>query len=138
MKQIILFILLVFVYTGCSSSNNNVGISKVYQSDYPQGISMILGNSELQKNIKILDARLVNGQYKKQIQFTLSNISKYNYNLKITPQWSDSQGSIILASTKYKLIKVNKNSLKRVILKAPNSKAKNILLNIECAQNCKE
>lgn len=136
MKRLCLYILSMLVFIGCNSTNSN--ISKVYETDYPEGISIILHKSEFKDNIRVTDARLVNGKFKKQVQLVINNTSSDNYNIKLAPEWTDRRGMIISNTMKYKRIKLLKKSSSRVILNAPTYTAKDVLINIECANNCIE
>lgn len=136
MKKYIILIISIFVFIGCTANNPQVsGVSKVYELDYPEGISVVLYDELLRDNIKIKSARLVNGQYKKQVQFMINNQSKNNFNLKVSHEWTNSRG-IIQNTTRSQSIRLSPNSAKRIILNAPNFKAKDVLINISCASTC--
>jgi uncharacterized protein YcfL len=139
LKTIIISLLsIAYLFSGCAS-NVNSNITKINEIDYPEGISVIIYNNQLQKDIKINNARLVDTQYKKQLQLVINNINnKNNYNIKLSPEWSDNRGNILLNMTKYKNVKINHNSATRVVLNAPSFKAKNVTINIECGAQCIE
>ncbi len=136
MRKYLILVISIFIFIGCTSNNPQVGsISKVYELDYPEGISVVLYDELLRNNIKIQSARLVNGKYKKQVQFMINNQSANDFNIKVSHEWTNSRG-ILQNSAKSQGIRLAPNSAKRVILNAPNFKAKDVMINIGCASNC--
>ncbi|MEA2110929.1 MAG: hypothetical protein U9P71_02655 [Campylobacterota bacterium] len=127
----------VILFSGCASSAPQV--TKVNEIDYPEGISVIVYNTALKKNIEIANARLINGKYKKEAQLIIhNNNSDVNLNISIGSEWTDSRGKIQLDRNIAKRVKLRPHTATRVVLSAPNYKAKDVLINIECGNNCIE
>ena len=122
----------VFIFIGCAG--NTTQISKVYGIDYPDGISVTLYDKVLRGNIEIVNARLVNKTYKKQVQFTINNSSDTDFNIKVSHEWTNDRGAI-QNNPKLNNLRLRANSAKKMILNAPNFKAKNVLINIDCGKN---
>lgn len=125
----------MFVFIGCTNSPQTGSITKIHELDYPKGISVVLYDDKLKDNIKIKSARLVNGRHKKEVQFIINNQSSNDFNIRASHEWTDSRG-ILQNTLKTKSIRLTPNSAKRVILNAPNFKAKDVLINISCASQC--
>lgn len=124
------------LFAGCTTTNNNSRISKVNEVDYPEGISVIIHNKDLRDDLKIISSRLANGKYKKQLQLVIDNSSSDTYNIVIGHEWTDSRGIIVNNRMIKNKVRIESESSKRIVLNAPNFKAKDVLINISCAQNC--
>ncbi len=133
-KIILLSISFIF-FTGCVN-NATPRLSHINQIDYPDGISVIIHNKDLRDDLRIFNSRLVNSKYKKQLQFVLDNSSSDIYNIIIEHEWTNTRGVIVNNHMLKNRFILPANSSKRIILNAPNFKAKNVLLNISCAKNC--
>jgi uncharacterized protein YcfL len=129
-KSVLTIFSLVFLI-GCAGTESPK-ISKVYEVDYPDGISVIFHNQDLQDDLEIVTTRLVNGKYKKQLQLVINNSSKNTYNIVLGHEWSDSRGMILNHKMLKNKLSLNPKSSKRIILNAPNFKAKSVLLNVSC------
>lgn len=132
--NVLLATLGVALFSGCVASENRV--TKVQEVRYPEGITVSMYDAKLQDGIALSDARLVHKNSKKQLQFILNNKSDDTYNVVINSEWTDSRGSVISTYPRPQKVSLSGHSAKRMIVSAPNFKAKNVLLNIECASNC--
>ena len=132
------FVVLVslLVFSGCANSSQNNRISKVYESDYPEGITVSIYNGKIKDNISVSDARIAYGSNKRQAQFIVNNNSSDIYNLVINTEWSDKRGTKISTYPRPKKVSIDAQSGKRIIIDAPNYKAKDVLINIDCSTNC--
>lgn len=136
MKKYLVLLISLFVFAGCAGGGPQTGgISKVYELDYPEGISVVLYDDMLRRNIEIQGARLVNSKYKKQVQFIINNKSSEDFNLKVSHEWTDSRG-IIQNKVSTTNIRLKPKSGKRVVLSAPNFKSQDVLINISCNSVC--
>jgi len=136
-KSLVIGLVLV-IFTGCAGGSKSSNISKIYEADYPDGISVIFHNEDLQDDLEIVSSRMANGKYKKQLQLVIKNSSSETYNVVLGHEWSDSRGIIINNKMLKNKMKIGAKSSQRVILNAPNFKAKNVLLNISCGTPCKK
>lgn len=127
----------MLLLTGCVASETKVGnITKVEETQYPEGITVSMYDAKIKDKIRISDARMSFTNGKKQLQLILNNDLEDTYNIVLKPEWTDSRGAIISTYPRPHKITLTAKNSKRVILDAPNFKAKNVLLNIECGSNC--
>lgn len=124
----------MLVLQGCVASENR--IAKVEESQYPEGITVSMYDARIKDEISISDARMSFANGKKQVQLIVNNNSKDTYNLVLNPEWTDTRGSVITTYPRPQKITLSAQNAKRVVVDAPNFKAKNVLLNIECGSNC--
>ena len=138
--SIALITMVGFAFSGCATSSgpSSSRVSKVYETSYPEGISVFVSNSEVRKNIEISDARISYGRDKRQVQCIVNNTSDDRYNLIIDSKWSDDRGVDISSYPRAKKITLNPGDAKRVMLDAPNYKAKDVLIEVRCGTNCIE
>jgi len=127
----------LILLSGCGASSANRTM-KVYEADYPEGISVSMYNEKIQKNITLSDAKMAFGKNKSQVRFVLNNKSKKVYNLVVDSEWTDKRGMTISSTPKPQKIRLAAKSGKRMLLDAPNYKAKDVIINIECGSNCIE
>ena len=80
-SSIIILVGLV-LFSGCVSSSAN-RVSKVYETDYPDGISVSIYDGRIKEDIAVSDARMTFGNNKSQVQFIINNRSKDVYNLLV-------------------------------------------------------
>jgi len=139
-KSLSLVVVIVagFLFNGCATNapTQNSRISKVYETSYPEGISVFISNAKVRKNIEISDARIIYGSSKRQLQCIVNNNSNDIYNLIIDTKWSDDRGSQISSYPNAKKIKLYPGNAKRVVIDAPNYKAKDVLIKVGCGSNC--
>jgi uncharacterized protein YcfL len=133
----VIILMSIILLSGCGASSANRTM-KVYEADYPEGISVSMYNAKIQKNIVVSDARMAFGKNKSQVRFVLNNRSKRVYNLVVNSEWSDKRGTIISSAPRPQNIRLAAKSGKRMVLNAPNYKAKDVIINIECGSNCIE
>ncbi len=135
--SLIIVVAVGIVFSACANNSPRVSrISKVYESSYPKGISVFISNSKVRENIKITDARISYGKNKRELQCIINNNSDDIYNLIIDPKWSDDRGVQISTYPQARKIKLYPGDAKRVVLDAPNYKAKDVLLNVGCGNSC--
>lgn len=125
----------IVLFTGCVSSSPN-RVSKVYETDYPEGISVSIYDGKIKEDVHVSDARMSFGNNKSQVQFIVNNRSGDSYNLVINSEWTDKRGIIIPTYPRPQKFRLDANSGKRMVVSAPSFKAKNVLINIECGNNC--
>jgi len=125
----------LMLLSGCGASSANRTM-KVYEADYPEGISVSIYDGRLQESIAVSDARMAFGKNKSQVRFVLNNRSEDIYNLVIDSEWTDKRGTIISTPPRPQKITLAAKSGKRILLNAPNYKAKDVIINVECGSNC--
>ena len=123
------------VFSGCVSSSPN-RVAKVYETNYPEGISVSIYDGKIKEDVAISDARMSFGSNKSQVQFIINNRSKDIYNLVVNSEWTDKRGTVIPTYPRPQKIRLEPKSGKRMVVQAPNFKAKNVLINVECGTNC--
>ena len=128
-------ILTLILFTGCAT-NTGPKITKVQETTYPKGISVFINNSKIRNNIEISDARISFAKNKKQVQFVVNNTSGKAYNLILDSEWFDERNTKISSYPRPSKIHLNTESSKRIILDAPNYKAKTVLIVVKCDTNC--
>lgn len=125
-----------FLFVGCAKSTAGENrLNKVYETNYPDGISVTLGHQLLRNDLRISDARLSSGKYKKQVQFTINNSSNNHYTTMVIAQWLDKRGNIISSYPSKKRVRLAGGGSKRVMFNAPNTRAKDVAIEIECTSN---
>lgn len=125
----------VVLFSGCVSSSPD-RISKVYETDYPDGITVSIYDGKIKDDVTITDARMAFGKSKSQAQFIINNNSDDTYNLVVNSEWSDKRGTRISTYPRPQKITLGAQSGKRMVVDAPNFKAKNVIINVECGANC--
>ena len=125
----------MIVFSGCVSSSPN-RVAKVYETDYPEGISVSIYDGKIKENVAVSDARMSFARNKSQVQFIINNRSEDIYNLVVNSEWTDKRGTVIPSYPRPQKIRLEANSGKRVLVQAPSFKAKNVLINVECGSNC--
>ncbi len=124
----------IVLFSGCGSSSPRV--AKVYETNYPEGISVSIYDGKIKEDVAISDARMSFGSNKSQVQFIINNRSKDIYNLVVNSEWTDKRGTVIPTYPRPQKIRLEPKSGKRMVVQAPNFKAKNVLINVECGTNC--
>ncbi len=137
---LVMMVLIGLTFSACAPSANphRSRIAKVQESRYPNGITVFMSNRDISKNIGITDARILYDRNKREVQFILNNNSKYIFNLILDSEWSDERGMKISAYPASKEVSLLPNSSVRVILKSPNFRAKDVMIIVKCASNCKQ
>lgn len=125
----------LMLLSGCGASTANRTM-KVQEANYPEGISVSMYDERLQESIGLSDARMAFGKNKNQVRFILNNRSKNRYNLVVDSEWTDKRGNLISTPPRAQKITLAPKSGKRMVLNAPNYKAKDVIINIECGSNC--
>ena len=118
------------ILSGCATPTPN-RITKVNETTYPSGITVAIYNDKIKKSLVISDARMSFGKSKRQAQFILNNKSDNILILKVRSEWTDKRGVMISTYPTIQTIKLLAHSGKRMVIDAPNFKAKDIILNIE-------
>jgi len=138
--SLIVAIVIGVIFSGCATNSptQTSRVSKVYETSYPEGISVFINNTKVRANIEITDARITYGKNKRQFQCIINNNSDDIYNLIVDTKWSDDRGVQISSYPNAKKIKLYPKDAKRVVIDAPNYKAKDVLLKIRCGSNCIE
>jgi uncharacterized protein YcfL len=137
MKNIYFTLIAAFIFIGCASDTPQAMITKVREVSYPEGITVSIYDENLKRDIVLSDTRMVYGRNANQVQFIIRNTSKDKiYRVALNGEWTDKRGSIISTYPDTRKITLQPRASKRLILKAPNYKGKNVLINIECAGNC--
>jgi len=126
----------ILFLSGCGAASAGNRVSKVYETNYPEGISVSIYDGKIKENVVISDARISFGKTKRQVQFIINNRSEDTYNLLIDSEWLDKRDMKISTYPRAKKIKLTAKSGKRIVLDAPNYKAQDVLINIECGSNC--
>jgi len=124
----------VVLLSGCGASSPRV--AKVYETNYPEGISVSIYDGKIKEDVAISDARMSYGSNKSQVQFIINNRSEDIYNLVVNSEWTDKRGTVIPTYPRPQKIRLEPSSGKRMVVQAPNFKAKNVLINVECGNNC--
>ncbi len=135
--SLITVILISLLFTACSTETGPK-ITKVQETVYPKGITVFIDNSEVRKNITISDARISFAKNKRQVQFVINNTSNDKYNLIVDSEWFNERNAKVSSYPRPSKIHLNQKSSKRVILNAPNYKAKTVLIKVLCNINCIE
>jgi uncharacterized protein YcfL len=130
-------ILISLLFTACST-DTGPKITKVQETVYPDGITVFIDSSEIRKNITISDARISFAKNKRQVQFIVNNTSNETYNLILDSEWFNERNVRVSAYPRPNKIHLNQKSSKRVVLNAPNYKAKTVLIKVQCNTNCIE
>ena len=125
----------IALLSGCANPTPN-RITKVQESTYPDGISISIYDGRIKEGVIVSDARMVYGKNKSQVQLILNNNSDDTYNLAVSSEWTDKRGIKISTYPQVQHIRLIAHSGKRMIINAPNFKAKDVLINIECGNNC--
>jgi len=136
--SLIMALTIGIVLGGCAanSPSQTSRVSKVYETTYPEGISVFINNAKVRKNIEISDARIAYGKNKRQLQCIINNNSSDTYNLIIDSKWSDDRGIEISSYPNAQKVKLNPGDAKRIVISAPNYKAKDALIKVACGSNC--
>lgn len=137
-KKYSALVALVIMLSGCASPTSAPKVTKVHEINYPEGMSVLISDNRLSDKISITNARIVYGKYKKQAQLVVSNTSSKNLHIKIGHEWNDKRGVVIAHSFNPPQVRLSRHVSKRVLLNAPNFKAKNVLINVSCASGCVE
>lgn len=127
---------LLVMLGGCASTTPT--ITKVHEIDYPEGMSVLISDGILNDKVSITNARIVDGKYKKQAQLVVSNTSNKALHVKIAHEWNDKRGVVIAHSFNPPQVRLAAHASQRVLLDAPNFKAKDVLINVSCASGCVE
>lgn len=130
-----LVLLAMALLSGCAEPSPN-RISKVQETNYPDGISVSIYDGRIKEGVVVSDARMGFGKSKSQVQLILNNNSDDTYNLAVSSEWSDKRGIKISTYPRVQNIRLVSHSGKRMIIDAPNFKAKNVIVNVECGNNC--
>ncbi len=135
--SLLIVILISTLFTACST-DTGPKITKVQETVYPNGITVFMDNSEVRKNINISDARISFAKNKRQVQFIINNSSSKTYNLILDSEWFNERNVKVSSYPRPNKIHLSQQSSKRVILNAPNYKAKTVLIKVQCNTNCIE
>ncbi|MDF1875244.1 DUF1425 domain-containing protein [Sulfurimonas sp. SAG-AH-194-I05] len=125
----------VLFLSACGGSNST-GVAKVNEVDYPQGISVSIYDGKIREGVAISNARISFGKNKRQAQFVINNTSDDIYNLLVNSQWTDKRGMVVSAYPRPQRLTLQPKSGKRMRIDAPNFKAQDIAIHVECANNC--
>ena len=137
-KNLSLAIIMITIGLGFSGCGTNTGpkVTKVYETSYPEGISVFVNNAKVRQNIKITDARISYGKNKRQVQCILNNNSSDIYNLVLDSEWTDDRGVNISSYPRPNKVSIAPGNAEMIILNAPNYKAKDVLIKVKCGTNC--
>lgn len=126
------------VFSGCGAGSSKNMVAKVYETSYPDGISVSIYDGKIKDSVSVSDARMAFARNKSQVQFILKNNSKNVHNVLVNTEWTDKRGIVIPTYPRPQKVRLQAQNGKRIVVDAPNFKAKNVLINIECGNNCTE